>query len=197
LVTRGLFAGDDEACFLRGADLCQRVNLYKQPRSLERVLVWLDPVLYHSAWLANKAIFRTRMAMADGGELIVLAPGVDRFGEDDRIDALIRQVGYRGREHTMGKVEELAELRENLSAASHIMFSSSDGRFRIVYAAGKLSRQEIEGVGFEYDDPEVIADRFKPERLCAGWNDLPGGERIYYIPDPGLGLWCLGSQFED
>lgn len=54
--------------------------------------MFLDRDEFKSTWLGNKSIYRTRMAMADGGELIVMAPGVTKFGEDPAIDALIRRV---------------------------------------------------------------------------------------------------------
>jgi hypothetical protein len=83
----------------------------------------------HSTWLGNKAVYRTRMAMADGGELIILAPGVKEFGEDHEIDRLIRKYGYRGTPATLAAVKANEELRNNLSAAAHLIHGSSEGRF--------------------------------------------------------------------
>lgn len=95
LVTRGVFVGDDEECFMKAAELSLEVNFQLLDMPLDKVVVYLDPHEFKSTWLGNKSIYRTRMAIADGGELIVLAPGVHRFGEDQRIDELIRKYGYR------------------------------------------------------------------------------------------------------
>lgn len=196
LITRGLYAGDDESCFLAAADLCRRVNIERLAAPLPRVVVWLDPLEYRSTWLGNKAIYRTRMALADGGELIILAPGVREFGEDATIDRLIRQFGYRGTPHTLRMVAEHPELAANLSAAAHMIHGSSEGRFRITYCPGGLTRDQIEGVGFAYADINVLSRRYNPRELRDGFNTLPDEEDVFFVSNPGLGLWGLRSQFE-
>ncbi len=198
LVTRGLFAGEgDDACFLRGAKLCQQVNLDLLEAPLRKVVVSLDPSEFKSTWLGNKAIYRTRMAMADGGELIILAPGVREFGEDPEIDRLVRKYGYRGTPHTLRQVAENPELAANLSAAAHLIHGSSEGRFRVTYCPGGLTREEVESVGFAYGDLTGKLAAFKPEKLRDGFNTLPNGEEVFYISNPALGLWGLKEQFQE
>ena len=82
--------------FLRAAELSLKVNFEIVEEPIEKAVVYLDPHEFHSTWLGNKAVYRTRMALADGAELIILAPGVKEFGEDKTIDALIRKYGYHG-----------------------------------------------------------------------------------------------------
>jgi nickel-dependent lactate racemase len=195
LVTRGLYAGDDEACFLQGAELCRRVNLDLLERAPRKVVVYLDPLEFKSTWLGNKAIYRTRMAIADDGELIVLAPGVKEFGEDATIDRLIRKYGYRGTPVTLEQVRTQPELAGNLSAAAHLIHGCSEGRFTITYCPGKLSREEIEGVGFRYGELAAMLKRYAPERLRDGWNTLADGEEVFYISNPALGLWGTPQRF--
>jgi nickel-dependent lactate racemase len=190
VVTRGVFAGEGDAPYLAGAPLARRVNVTRVPKPLARVLVELDATEYHSTWLANKAIYRTRRAIAEGGELVVLAPGVERFGEDPAIDALIRRHGYRGTESTLAAVKSDPELAASLSAAAHLIHGSSEGRFRVTYAAGGLSREEVEGVGFEYASPESVRRRYPLKDLVEGENLLHSGESVYFIRNPGLGLWA-------
>ena len=149
---RGLFIGDDIECFQKAADLSLKVNFTMLQSPLQKAVVYLDPAEYKSTWLGNKSIYRTRMAMADGGELIVLAPGLVEFGEDRQIDRLIRKYGYVGTERVLSLVEENEDLRDNLSAAAHLIHGSSEGRFRVTYCPGGLSRQEIEAAGFTYGD---------------------------------------------
>jgi len=193
-VTRGIYAGDDDACFLRGAQLCQQVNLDLLDEPIAKAVVYLDPEEFKSTWLGNKAIYRTRMALADQGELIVLAPGVASFGEDPEIDRLIRRHGYRGTPRTLEAAREDGELAANLAAAAHLIHGSSEGRFRITYCPGGLSRQEIESVGFAFDDLAHLRQHYDPARLRDGWNDV-GGEHVFFISNPGLGLWALRSHF--
>ncbi len=189
LVTRGLFIGDDHDCFNRAAALAVEVNFEILDEEMQKVVVYLDPEEFHSTWLGNKAIYRTRMAIADRGELIVLAPAVKTFGEDPEIDRLIRKYGYRTTPEIMRFVDEQEELRNNLSAAAHLIHGSSEQRFTVTYCPGELTREEIESVGYEFGDLAEMATRYDPAALRDGWNDVDG-ERIYYISNPALGLWA-------
>ncbi len=198
--TYGLFVGDDFDVFDLAAKLSLEVNFQMVERPLRKVLVWLDPTEFKSTWLGNKSIYRTRMAIADGGELIVLAPALKEFGEDKEIDRLIRKYGYFGTPKTLKAVEENEELRNNLGAAAHLIHGSSEGRFSITYCPGKktenLSRQEIESVGFQYADIDEMMQKYNFQHLKEGFNTLPDGEEVYYISSPALGLWAHRDRFD-
>lgn len=196
LTVRGLYVGDDIEVFNRAAALALEVNFEMVPAPFKKCVVYLDPAEFKSTWLGNKAIYRTRMAMADGGELLILAPGVKEFGEDPQIDALIRKYGYYGTPKTLAVVREHSDLQENLGAAAHLIHGSSEGRFGITYAPGFLTRQEIEGAGFKYADLRAALERYNPAQLKDGINILPDGEEIFYISNPALGLWSVRERFQ-
>ncbi|NLB38946.1 MAG: D-mannonate epimerase, partial [Clostridiales bacterium] len=158
--------------------------------------VLLDETEFKSTWLGNKSVYRTRMALADGGELVVLAPGVDKFGEDDAIDALIRKYGYRGREYVLEMVKQHEELKGNLSAAAHLIHGSSDDRFKITYCTRHLTREEVEGAGFAYMPYDEAIQRYNPDTLEDGFQILKDGEEIFYVSNPALGLWAERRKFE-
>src|SRR5271170_606804 len=194
LAVRGLFIGDDAECFHRAADLSLEVNFEMLDRPIRKAVVYLEPHEFKSTWLGNKAVYRTRMALADGGELIVLAPGVREFGEDKTIDALIRKYGYRGTPYTLEAVEKHPDLASDLSAAAHLIHGSSEGRFTITYCPGSLTQQEIESVGFRYADLAAMTARYDPMKLSNGYNTVDG-EEIFFISNPGLGLWAYKGRF--
>ena len=195
LAVRGLYIGDDLQCFLEAAELSLKVNFEMLDKPIKKAVVYLDPQEFHSTWIGNKAIYRTRMALADGAELIVLGPGVKEFGEDKGIDAMIRKYGYHGTPATLKAVNENADLAANLSAAAHLIHGSSEGRFRIVWCPANLSREEIEGVGFAYGELQAMTKKYNPEKLRDGWNQV-NGEEIFFVANPGLGLWAHRSRFE-
>lgn len=195
LVMRGLFIGDDEECFERAAALSLKVNFLMVERQIKKAVVYLDPQEFKSTWLGNKAIYRTRMALADGAELIVLAPGVHEFGEDAAIDRLIRQYGYCGTPATLEAVKQNPVLAANLSAAAHLIHGSSEGRFNIRYCPGHLTREEIESVHFAYGDLTEMMSRYDPKTLKDGYN-VVDGEEIFFISNPGLGLWAFEGRFK-
>ena len=197
--TRGLFIGDDFEVFDKAAKLALEVNFEMLDRPLRKVVVYLDPTEFKSTWLGNKSIYRTRMAIEDGGELIVLAPALVEFGEDREIDRLIRKYGYFGTPATLKACDENEELRDNLSAAAHLIHGSSEGRFSITYCPGKkpenLTKAEIESVGFKYSDIDSMTAKYNPTALRDGFNIMPDGEEIFYISNPALGLWAFKDRF--
>jgi hypothetical protein len=195
LALRGLFVGASRESFTRAADLALETNFRLLDEPIRKCVVWLDPQEYKSTWLGNKSIYRTRMAMADGGQLIVLAPGLKHFGEDGAVDALIRRYGYHGTPATLQAVRDNPDLAENLGAAAHLMHGSTEGRFSVTYCPGHLTRQEIESVGYDYADLSQMLERYNPEQLKDGPSRLPDGEEIFYISNPGLGLWAHRGRF--
>ena len=195
--THGLFLGEGRECLTQAVRLAQEKNIDFVPHGIRKCVVYLDPAEFKSTWLGNKAIYRTRMAMADGGELLILAPGVEKFGEDAECDRLIRRYGYRGRLRTLEafRQRESAALRANMGAAAHLIHGSSDGRFTITYAVKAISRAEIEAVGFRSADYDEIAAKYDVNKLSCGYNTVDG-EEIYFIPNPALGLWIDRERFE-
>jgi nickel-dependent lactate racemase len=189
LAAKGLFVGDDAECFYRAAELSTQVNTTRLETEPEKVVVLLDANEFKSTWLGNKAIYRTRMAIADGGELIVLAPGVQSFGESAAVDGLIRKYGYAGTEEVLKYVQRREDLAANLGTAAHLIHGSTEGRFTVRYCPGGLSREEVEGVGFAYGDYLSYSRRYDPRQLREGWNRMDDGEEIYFISNPAVGLW--------
>jgi len=197
--TRGLFIGDDFEVFDKAAKLSLLVNFEMLDKPLKKVIVWLDPTEFKSTWLGNKSIYRTRMAIDDGGELIVLAPALKEFGEDKEIDRLIRKYGYFGTPATLKAVAENEDLRNNLSAAAHLIHGSSEGRFSVTYCPGKepgnLTKEEIGSVGFKYGDFDEVVQKYNPVELKNGMNVMPDGEEIFYVSNPAIGLWAFKDRF--
>ncbi|OJV38758.1 MAG: D-mannonate epimerase [Bacteroidales bacterium 36-12] len=196
---RGLYIGDDFEVFDKAAKLALQVNFEMLDRPLKKVVVFLDPTEFKSTWLGNKSIYRTRMAIEDDGELIVIAPALVEFGEDKEIDRLIRKYGYFGTPATLKAVAENEELRRNLGAAAHLIHGSTEGRFSVTYCPGKakenLTQQEIESVGFNYADIDEVTSKYNPDKLKDGFNIMPDGEEIFYISNPALGLWAYKERF--
>ena len=195
---KGIFIGDDFECFQKAADLSLETNFIMLDREIKKCVVYLDPEEFKSTWLGNKSVYRTRMALADDAELVVIAPALREFGEDKTIDALIRKYGYKGTPHTLEATEKNQDLQDNLGASAHLIHGSSEGRFTIKYCPGpEMTREEIEGVGFAYGDINEMLERYPLETLKDGWNVMPDGEEIYYISNPALGLWAYPERFKD
>ena len=194
--SHGIFIGEGRNCLTEAVKLAQEKNIDYVEHGLKKCVVYLDPSEFTSTWLGNKAVYRTRMAMADGGELIILAPGVHQFGEDKTVDGLIRKYGYRGRLHTLDvfQREDAADLRANMGAAAHLIHGSSDGRFSITYCVKAITREEVEGVGFKSASYDEMAAKYDPTKLKYGYNTVDG-EEIYFIPNPALGLWIDKERF--
>lgn len=195
LAVKGLYVGDDIECFNLAAELSLKINFVMLDQPLKKIVVYLDPSEFKTTWLGNKAVYRTRMAIADGGELIVLAPGLKAFGEDPGNDKIIRKYGYVNTPEVLALVKQNEDLQGSLGAAAHLIHGSSEGRFSITYCPGKISREEMESVNFQYGSLDEALKKYNPDNLKDGINILPGGEEIFYISNPALGLWAYKGKF--
>jgi nickel-dependent lactate racemase len=196
MVPMALFVGDDRTCFEKACEVSQAVNVKLLAKPLEKVVVYLEKEEYRSTWLGNKAIYRTRMALADRGELIIIAPGVQTFGEDKEIDRLIRIYGYKGTDYVLKAVKENVELQNNLSAAAHLIHGSSEQRFEITYCPGHLSKEEIESVGYKWGDIKSAKEKYLKDGIKDGYNTTADGQSFYFIANPATGLWAYKEKFK-
>ena len=183
--------GSSRDFFEQAVSMSQKMNITYLEEQPSKVVVFVNEREFKSTWLANKAIYRTRMAIADGGELLILAPGVAKFGEDSTIDTLIRKYGYTGRDKILQLFNENKDLQLNPSAAAHLIHGSSEGRFSVTYAVRHLKQKEVEAVNFHFADYDDMLAKYHPDSLHDGWNLLPCGEKIYYISNPAVGLWSV------
>jgi len=188
LVPVGFYCGDDQDSYLLAAQHSSAVNVTIVP-PLKKVVAVMQEDEFASTWVANKAIYRTRKAIADGGELVIIAPGLERFGEQPAVDKIIRDYGYCGTERVMQLCKERAELQDLTHATAHLIHGSTEGRFKVTYAPGRLSREEIEKANYGYLDLSEAKKAYPQDKLKNGFNTLPSGEEIYFIDTPSAGLW--------
>ncbi len=190
----GFYAGDNLETYLRGAEASRRQNITIVEQPLKKVVAVMQDDEFHSTWVANKAVYRTRMAMADGGELLIIAPGLRRFGEQPDVDALIRQFGYSGTPAIMEHYRREPVLQDLTHGTAHLIHGSSEGRFKITYAPGHLTAEEIRSVGFGYADLAETLQRYDPAKMRNGFNTMPDGEEVFYISTPSAGLWSVAEK---
>jgi hypothetical protein len=194
LVHTGLYVGDDLETYLAAARQSREENITVFDEQVEKIVCVMQGDEFFSTWVANKAIYRTRMALADGGELIVIAPGLKRFGEQPEVDAFIRKYGYVGTPRVMEQYRQNADMQDLAHATAHLIHGSSEGRFTITYAPGHLTQAEIEQVNFRYADIDAMIARYRPDTCKQGWNTTADGERFYFIPTPSAGLWATREK---
>ena len=187
---KGIFFGKTDVIFERAAKMSQKENINWVDKKYSKVIAYLDPKKYKSTWIGNKAIYRTRKMIKDGGELIIYAPNIETFGEDPTMDKLIRKYGYTTSENTLKYVKENKDLQENLGAAAHLMHGTSEGRFKITLATDKMSKEEIEAVGFNHISSSIIEERYGIHSLNEGAN-IANFEEVYFVRNPALGLWSV------
>ena len=194
LVTSGIYVGDDLETYLEAARRSRQRNITAFEKPVKKIVAVMQADEFRATWVANKAVYRTRMAIADGGELLIVAPGVERFGEQPEVDALIRKYGYRGTERTLRLYKTEADMQEIPHGVAHLIHGSSEGRFTIAYAPGHLTREEIESVGYRYADLAEAQKRYDPAVMKEGWNTMPDGEEVFYVSTPSAGLWSTKAK---
>jgi nickel-dependent lactate racemase len=196
LVHSGIYVGDDLETYLMAARASRARNITTFDEPVQKIVAVMQADEFRSTWVANKAVYRTRMAIADDGELLIIAPGLERFGEQKEVDDLIRKYGYRTTPEILELYKKNRDMQDIAHATAHLMHGSSEGRFTIRYAPKSLTRAEIEGVNYQYCDLNEALRRYNPETMKEGWNVMPDGEKVFFISTPSAGLWSTKAKLE-
>jgi nickel-dependent lactate racemase len=194
LVHSGVYVGDDLETYLMAARRSRSQNIMALDKPVRKIVAVMQADEFRTTWVANKAVYRTRMAIADGGELLVIAPGVERFGEQPEVDSLIRKYGYCGTDQALRLYRTNSDLQDLAHGTAHLIHGSSEGRFTIRYAPGRLTKPEIESVHYQFAELREVLDRYSPEKMNEGWNILPDGEEVFFITTPSAGLWATRGR---
>src|SRR5688572_3460241 len=194
LVHSGAYVGDDLETYLMAARLSAKQNITAFDRGIKKIVAVMQADEFKATWVANKAVYRTRLAMADGGELLIIAPGLERFGEQPEVDVLIRKYGYCGTPKILEFYKQNADMQDLAHATAHLMHGSSEGRFKITYAPGHVSKRDMESVHFGYADLGETLKRYNPEKMKEGWNRMADGEEVFFISTPSAGLWATREK---
>ena len=92
--------------------------------------------------------------------------------------------------------KEKKELQDLTHATAHLIHGSSEARFKITYAPGHLTKEEIESVNYNYLDYNEAIKMYSPDKLTNGFNTLSNGDEIYFISTPSAGLWTTKDNLE-
>jgi len=184
----GIYIGKERNVFEKAVKASQKFNITYLDKPVQKMVVYMDKNEFKTTWLACKAIYRTRLVIEEGGELIVLAPGLKKFGENQNIDKLIRKYGYMGKKKILKYVNESKELKDNLAVAAHLIHGSTNGRFSVTFATDKLSKEELMNVNFKHMSYKKAKEIYMPTKLKYGYNKL-NNLKIFFIENPATGLW--------
>ena len=193
-IYKGVFIGKERDAFEAAVALSREVNINHVERPVKKCVVWMDPHSYHSTWVTNKAIYRTQKMVAEDGEIIVIAPGVHTFGENDLADQAIRKYGYRPREEMLELYRNDPLLSSNMSLAGHLIRSVPSLNTKLTYCTDKLTREEVEHAGFCHLSVAEAMAAYPCEDWKTGWKTLPNGEEIYFVRNAALGLWQYDGE---
>jgi len=193
----GLYIGRDRKLFEQAVALSRSVNITRLVEPISTFVVYLDEKEFRSTWLGCKAIYRTRLAVADGGHVVMIAPGLERLGEDPLFDRIIRKYGYVGTERITRLVETREDLRRNLAVAAHLIHGSTEGRFHVTVATDTVDRRVIQSVGFGHMSLEEARQRYRYQERTPGRHTASDGSPFYYIANPAAGLWAAAGRLDD
>ena len=194
LVIRGLYIGDDAECFELAAELSLKVNFMMMDREIKKAVVFLDPHEFKTHLAGQQK--RLSHPHGPGRQCGTHRPRswrsrFRRRPRDRHTHPQVRLLRHSG--NASGRQRTTPSWPAICSAAAHLIHGSSEGRFTIRYCPGHLTREEIEGVHFDYGDLAEYIAKYDPEKLSDGWN-IVDGEEIFFISNPALALWAYEGR---
>jgi nickel-dependent lactate racemase len=187
-----MFCGDPKEAWRRAVAYSARRHIVWLDDPVDRVLAVMPP-MYADIWTAGKGVYKTEPAVADGGEVIVLAPHVTEVSHVH--GHLIGTVGYHCRDYFLAQWDKFSHVPGGILAHStHVkglgVYDADrqveTPRIRVTLATS-ISRGECEHVNLGYLDPS----RVDPDE----WPDEVGGPALK-VPRAGEMLFRVGPRPE-
>jgi nickel-dependent lactate racemase len=182
----GVFCGDVEAAWRQAAALSARRHIIWVDEPFDRVLAVM-PAMYADLWTAGKGVYKTEPAVADGGEVVVLAPHVAEVSQVHGKE--IEQIGYHCRDYFLGQWDRFRGVPGGILAHStHVRglgtydpaSAREECRIRVTLATG-IAPERCERINLSYRDPATVDAR-----------DWPDGDRSLVVPRAGELLYRVG-----
>ncbi len=193
----GYYAGVGEDAYLQAALLSRQHNVTVMDEGLQRVVAFFPGLRFASLWEVQQLMPRLAMCLADGGELILLAPGIERLAAHDAPLAVYRRTGYLGAAELRDRQRADAELGTEPWLAAHLLNGSSSGRAKIYHALDGIDAETLRALNLWPMEQEETLFRYRPARAKAGWNITNEGEKFFFIPDPTAGLWSTKKRLRN
>lgn len=179
----GMFIGDLQSAFHEAAQLSSQLQITWVDEPYQQVLS-VAPPMYDELWTAAKAMYKLDPAIADGGELILYAPHLNKVS--DVHGKYIYQIGYHVRDYFLNQWENFKNVPLGVLAHStHLkgsgVYENGTETPRIkVTLASQLSRQDCEKLNLGYMDYRTI----NPQ-------DYENRDGVLYVPKAGEMLYRL------
>lgn len=190
----GFYAGVGEEAYLQAALLSRQHNVTVVEEGLQRVVAFFPGLRFASLWDVQQLLPRLAMCLADGGELILLAPGIERLAADDAPLAVYRRTGYLGAAELRERQRTDPELGNEPWLATHLLNGSTNGRSKIYHALDGIDAETLRALNLWPMELEETLFRYRPAKAKAGWNITNEGEKFFFIPDPTAGLWSTKKR---
>ena len=153
------FAGTPEDAFEAAARASAEVHIRRVAEPVERALAIL-PEMYDELWVGAKGMYKLEPVVADGGELVVVAPHLHEVSRTH--GKLIGEIGYHVRDYFTAQWERFEHIPWGVLAHStHLRGTGTylDGverpRIDVTLATG-IPAAECEALGLGYLDPATV-----------------------------------------
>lgn len=182
----GMFIGDMQTAFHEAVQLSSALQITWVDEPFQQVLSFAPP-MYDELWTAAKAMYKLEPAIADGGEVIVYAPHLEKVS--DVHGKYLHRIGYHVRDYFLKQWEQFQDVP--LGVLAHSTHLKGSGTFEngienpriTVTLASKMSREDCERLNLGYLDYRTINP--------ADWQ---GREGVLYVPKAGEMLYRLKAR---
>ena len=185
---KGLFVGEDRSAWEAAVALSQRLNVRYVERPFGQVLS-IASEKYDDFWTGAKAFYKVEAIVADGGELVVYAPHIDRISITH--DEILNRTGFHVKDYYLAHMDRYRGIRKGVLGYSSLVKGSGtyrDGverpRVRVALASG-VPREVCRRLNIDYRDPEQIR--------VAAWANRES-EGIYVVHNAGEVLYRLRAD---
>ena len=184
----GLFAGTPEAAWDAASELSRQLHITRKDRPFHTILS-CAPKMYDELWTGGKCMYKLEPVLADGGELIIYAPHIDRICVAH--GRVIEEVGYHCRDYFLKQWDRFKDYPWGVLAHStHVRGIGTfvDGvencRAQVTLATA-IPPETCKKINLGYRDPKSIRVENHANREHEGVLLVPkAGEMLFQLKNP-------------